>query len=136
MSITLEDRWASSFPAIVNSLLNPESPLAKGNPHLHHNLRSRLEGAFISRGYQPLSQCTHTNFDGYEAGRSDTLHFQENEDMGLINRIDPFLDTSETRATSLCADLINRMELYGLAGTGSKLLIPFLFHHFVKQANR
>lgn len=133
MSISIDDRWANSFPVIVNDLLNPDSNLAKEHPHLHQNLRSRLERAFVARGDQPLSRCTHTIFDGYDAGRSDALRFQENEDTGLINRIDPVLDTSETRATSLCADLTSRMELYGLAGTGSKLLVPFPFYYLLNM---
>lgn len=130
MSISVDEIWAESFPVVVNELLNSDRHLAREHPHLHHNLGSRLEGAFIARGDQPLSRCAHTVFDGYNAGRSDALHYQEDEDTGLINRIDPFIDTSETRATTLFANLTNRMELYGLAGTGSKFtntLSPSLF---------
>lgn len=124
MNMVSEDEWAGSFPVIVNQLLNPGSHLAKTYPHLHNNLRCRLEGAFDARGDQPISRCTHTVFDGYEGGRGDALPFQENEDINLLNRIDPTLTTSETIAKHLCTNLANRMELYGLAGTGSKSNTP------------
>lgn len=123
-----KERWGKSFPVLVNELLDPGSPLSKKYPHLHHNLRRRLEGAFIARKGRPVSSCTHTVFDEYSAGRSDELCFQENEDTKVLDFIDPIIDTSETRADYLCPNLLDRMELYGLAGTGSELLIfsPFI----------
>jgi len=127
LSAETEDQWAVSFPSLVNELLTPESHLATKYQYLHNNLLTRLECAFAERGDKPISQCTHTNFNGYEAGRCDTASFQESEDTTLLNKIDPIIDSDDpaTRAELLCPHITNRMEIYGLAGTGSKLTLSY-----------
>ncbi|KAJ5772588.1 hypothetical protein N7520_003117 [Penicillium odoratum] len=53
-------------------------------------------------------------FHGYEIGRNDGLIFQHQECSAMVDFLDPILDDNIAyRATQICKDLSDRMEIYG-----------------------
>lgn len=114
--------WKGAFCFAAQELVNPQSELAQSYPHLYQVFRHRLESAYADRDYKPVSLCSHTNFrNGYRACRSDSAGFQHKEWPAAIDRIDPLSNVTHNRMKNMCSQLTDRMDVYGLAGEGSKL---------------
>lgn len=118
------DYWKGTFAFRLRELLDPQSELAKSYPYLHRMLKGRLDAARIAPGLENISRCTHTNIPGYEGQRSDGSRYQQLEDTHYMNILDPVPDDAYRRTQHICSDLSDRMEIYGLAGTGCKSSFP------------
>lgn len=114
------DYWQGTFAFRLRELLDPQSELAKSYPYHHRLLKGRLDAARIVPGLENISRCTHTNISGWEGQRSDGSRYQQQEDTHYMNILDPISDNVYHRAQQICSDLSDRMQIYGLAGTGCK----------------
>lgn len=127
------ESWEGTFAFRLRELLDPQSELAASYPYHHQILKSRLEAARIVPGYENISRCTHTDLPGYEGQRSDGSEYQHHEDTHYMNILDPVPHDPYRRTQHICSDLLDRVEIYGLAGTGCKF--PFSPVVFLNLAN-
>ena len=115
-------RWKSNggFGVLAVELLDPQNKLAQDYPHLHCVLRERLNDALATRHQISVSRCDHTGFNGHDLGRCDGATFQHEEDSELVKFLSGVSDSTSVRIQSLCGNLLDRMEIYGVLGEGSK----------------
>lgn len=126
--------WKGTFAYRLRELLDPQSELATLYPYHHRILKTRLEAACIAPGYGNISRCTHTNIPGYEGLRCHGSQYQQQEDTHYMDILDPIPNDAYCRAQHICSDLTDRMEIYGLAGTGCEFpLSSILFSNFANR---
>lgn len=113
--------WKGAFCFAAQDLVNPQSEIAQKYPHLYLVFRARLESAYADRNNRIVSLCSHTTFQhGYKGYRSDGDGFQKREWPTAYNRADPVGNVTCNRMKHMCSELKDRMDVYGLAGEGSK----------------
>ena len=113
--------WKGTFCFAAQELVNPQSELAQRYPHLYQVFRHRLEAAYADRNYRTVSHCDHIKFHNrYKGCRSDSAGFQHKEWPDAIDRVDPVDNITRNRMKNTCSQLTGRMDMYGLAGEGSK----------------
>jgi hypothetical protein len=123
--------WKRAFCFTARDLVNPQSELAQGYPHLYQVFRHRLESAYAARDNRPVSLCSHTRLPhGYRGCRSDTESFQKkNELFGFSDSPERGRNAARKRMNNMCSEITDQMDVYGTAGQGSKSkpLSPFHF---------
>lgn len=116
--------YDDSFSYNAERLLDPSSRLSERYPQVSQVLRERLGVAFGKRNNEEFSRCNCRDDSGH---RCDSEVFQKCNSTSYGDFIRLSAEGRTTaKAVCLCPHLIERVQIYGFIGAGSKSILPLM----------